>query len=33
MVTGTCFKDDASIDRMNADAEFPMLDLDPLRDW
>ncbi|MEZ6131922.1 MAG: pyridoxal-phosphate dependent enzyme [Planctomycetaceae bacterium] len=33
MVTGSGFKDDAAVDRMNADVDCPMLDAAAIEDW
>lgn len=33
MITGSGFKDDAAVDRMNADVECPMLDADAIDAW
>lgn len=33
MITGSGFKDDAAVDRMNADVECPMLDAEAIESW
>ena len=33
MVTGSGFKDEVAVDRINADIECPMLDADTIDEW